>query len=66
MATLMRTGWGQEKDRQASRRSGIDHHLIKPVDFDPGRRHSLTWQSASHGSTEVAIEKPERNLGGRG
>jgi CheY-like chemotaxis protein len=25
------TGWGQEADREASRRSGFDHHLIKPV-----------------------------------
>jgi two-component system, sensor histidine kinase len=27
------TGWGQEKDRRASREAGIDHHLIKPVDL---------------------------------
>jgi signal transduction histidine kinase/ActR/RegA family two-component response regulator len=27
------TGWGQEKDRRASRDAGIDMHLIKPVDL---------------------------------
>lgn len=25
------TGYGQEDDRQRSRRAGIDHHLVKPV-----------------------------------
>ena len=28
------TGWGREKDRRLSKEAGIDHHLIKPVDFD--------------------------------
>jgi PAS domain S-box-containing protein len=27
------TGWGQEEDRLRSRRSGFDHHLVKPVDL---------------------------------
>ncbi|MFL6673391.1 MAG: PAS domain S-box protein [Massilia sp.] len=27
------TGWGQQADRQASRNSGFDHHLTKPVDL---------------------------------
>jgi PAS domain S-box-containing protein len=27
------TGWGQEKDRQRSKESGFDHHLIKPVNL---------------------------------
>lgn len=26
------TGYGQEQDRQASMRSGFDHHFVKPVD----------------------------------
>jgi len=26
------TGWGQDEHRQRSRRSGFDHHLVKPVD----------------------------------
>ena len=28
------TGWGQEEDRQKSRESGFDGHMIKPVDPD--------------------------------
>ena len=28
------TGWGQEEDRRRSRSSGIDVHLVKPVDLD--------------------------------
>jgi PAS domain S-box-containing protein len=28
------TGWGQEKDRAASREAGFDHHLVKPVETD--------------------------------
>jgi CheY-like chemotaxis protein len=27
------TGWGQEEDRRRSKEAGIDHHLVKPVDF---------------------------------
>ena len=27
------TGYGQETDRQLSRESGFDHHLVKPVEF---------------------------------
>jgi two-component system CheB/CheR fusion protein len=28
------TGHGQSEDRQRSRTAGIDHHLLKPVDWD--------------------------------
>jgi PAS domain S-box-containing protein len=28
------TGYGQERDRQASMAAGFDHHLVKPADFD--------------------------------
>jgi CheY-like chemotaxis protein len=28
------TGHGQARDRQRSRESGIDHHLLKPVDLE--------------------------------
>jgi two-component system, chemotaxis family, CheB/CheR fusion protein len=33
-ATLIvaQTGWGQERDRDASRAVGFDHHLVKPID----------------------------------
>jgi CheY-like chemotaxis protein len=27
------TGWGQEEDRQKSRRAGFEAHLVKPVDY---------------------------------
>ena len=27
------TGWGQNKDRDESKRAGFDHHLVKPVSF---------------------------------
>jgi two-component system CheB/CheR fusion protein len=27
------TGWGQQKDIQASAAAGFDHHLVKPVNF---------------------------------
>jgi PAS domain S-box-containing protein len=28
------TGWGQDEDREQSRRAGFDLHLVKPVDHD--------------------------------
>lgn len=28
------SGWGQEQDRQRSKESGFDHHLVKPVEFN--------------------------------
>jgi CheY-like chemotaxis protein len=28
------TGWGQAADRLRSHEAGIDHHLVKPVEFD--------------------------------
>jgi len=28
------TGWGQTEDKELSRESGFDHHLVKPVDHD--------------------------------
>jgi PAS domain S-box-containing protein len=28
------TGWGQQEDRQRSRETGFDAHMVKPVDFD--------------------------------
>jgi signal transduction histidine kinase/ActR/RegA family two-component response regulator len=28
------TGWGQDRDREATRHAGFDHHLTKPVDPD--------------------------------
>jgi two-component system CheB/CheR fusion protein len=31
MVLVAQTGWGQETDRQRSKDSGFDHHLVKPV-----------------------------------
>ncbi len=33
MVLIALTGWGQEKDLQASREAGFDGHLVKPVDY---------------------------------
>ena len=27
------TGWGQAQDRERTRHSGFDHHLVKPVEM---------------------------------
>ncbi len=32
-ALIALTGWGEEEDHRRSREAGIDHHLVKPVDF---------------------------------
>jgi CheY-like chemotaxis protein len=32
------TGYGQEADKQRSRESGFDHHLVKPASFDDVKR----------------------------
>ena len=33
MILIALTGWGTEQDRQKSRNSGFDEHLVKPVDY---------------------------------
>ena len=32
------TGYGQDSDREQSRKAGFDVHLVKPVDFDTLQR----------------------------
>jgi DNA-binding response OmpR family regulator len=32
------SGYGREEDRRRSKDAGIDHHLVKPVDFE-----ALLW-----------------------
>ncbi len=27
------TGWGQDEDRRKSKEAGLDHHMVKPVDY---------------------------------
>jgi DNA-binding response OmpR family regulator len=34
MVLIALTGWGQESDRNRSRDSGFDYHLVKPVEQD--------------------------------
>lgn len=34
MVLVALTGWGQEEDRQRSKRAGFDHHCVKPLDVD--------------------------------
>lgn len=38
------TGYGQEKDRQRSRRAGIDHHLVKPVEYETLALLARAWR----------------------
>jgi len=32
MLLIALTGWGQDADRERSRRAGLDHHFVKPVE----------------------------------
>jgi len=32
MTLIALSGWGQDADKQRSRESGIDHHLVKPLE----------------------------------
>ncbi len=34
LTIIATTGWGQQKDFEASTDAGIDHHLVKPIDFE--------------------------------
>jgi DNA-binding response OmpR family regulator len=38
MVLIAITGYGHETDRQLGLKAGIDHYLVKPVDFDRVRR----------------------------
>jgi signal transduction histidine kinase/ActR/RegA family two-component response regulator len=44
------TGYGQEVDRQRSREAGIDHHLVKPLDFKKVQELLATVQSVGKAS----------------
>jgi CheY-like chemotaxis protein len=28
------SGWGQDEDRDRSKKAGFDHHLVKPIKFE--------------------------------
>jgi PAS domain S-box-containing protein len=38
MVLVALTGWGQPEDRQRTKDTGFDHHLVKPVDADTLRQ----------------------------
>jgi PAS domain S-box-containing protein len=58
------TGYGQERDREQARRSGIDQHLLKPVDYD--RLKSLLNQVAEAKDSEHGRSSPEDPAPARG
>jgi DNA-binding response OmpR family regulator len=39
------TGWGQDEDRERSRKAGFDTHFVKPVDPDALKRLIATARS---------------------
>ncbi len=55
---LALSGWGQEKDREASLAAGFEHHLVKPVDFDLLRE--LLSQLAEDRSQQPDLESATR------
>jgi CheY-like chemotaxis protein len=42
------SGWGQAEDKRKSREAGIDHHLVKPVDFKKLRSLLELGKMAGH------------------
>jgi PAS domain S-box-containing protein len=38
------TGYGQENDRQQSRQAGVDHHLVKPVEYETLALLTREWR----------------------
>lgn len=38
------TGYGQERDRQQSRQAGIDHHLVKPIEYETVALLAREWR----------------------
>ncbi len=46
---LALSGWGRAKDREKSRDAGIDHHLVKPLDYEV-LRDLLSQRSAQQPS----------------
>jgi spermidine/putrescine transport system substrate-binding protein len=45
VARLIRSGWAQELDASAMPNAKNLRAKLRTVDFDPGRKYSLTWQS---------------------
>jgi signal transduction histidine kinase/ActR/RegA family two-component response regulator len=43
------TGWGQDEDRERSKRAGFDHHLVKPPDIDALRSLVIDHEAKTAG-----------------
>lgn len=48
------TGYGQEKDRQRSRQAGIDHHLVKPVQYETLALLAREWRRTARDRRQIA------------
>lgn len=51
------TGYGQESDRQRSREAGIDHHLVKPIEYETIALLAREWRRTARGR-RPAIQPP--------
>jgi CheY-like chemotaxis protein len=49
------TGWGQDEDRRRSQESGIDYHLVKPVDLT-ALEQLLSSLASDAGAESAALE----------
>ena len=43
MLLIALTGWGQDVDRERSKRAGVDHHFVKPPDIARMRSSLAAW-----------------------
>jgi CheY-like chemotaxis protein len=43
---VAQTGWGQQRDRDATQLAGFDHHLVKPIDADEFERLILSGRTS--------------------
>lgn len=56
------TAWGQERDRKRSAESGIDHHLVKPIEFEKIAQILNQWFLQRHPNTKSSHQKTESIL----
>ncbi|HUQ51055.1 MAG TPA: ATP-binding protein [Gammaproteobacteria bacterium] len=65
-ALIALTGWGQDSDKQASRASGFDAHLTKPVDPDElGNVLTSLLSRKANGTGAAEVVDPARAFGDR-
>lgn len=53
------TGYGQEADRQRSLTAGIDHHLVKPIEYETLLMLAREWLRTDRGRRRLAARRPE-------